>query len=102
MYCGLVTTFPEFISIEVRCTSSQTNSYQGIVITNGTDSFAIFTYQCGAMTWSGNATIGFNAGGSHFENHPLSGTSSAKSIACMNYDTVWANLVFKLTPNGII
>ena len=53
------------------------------------------------MTWSGNATIGFNAGGSHFENHPLSGTLNTKSIACMNYNsTVWTNIIFKLTPNG--
>lgn len=53
------------------------------------------------MTWSGNATIGFNAGGSHFENHLLSGTSSTKSIACKNQsNTMWTNLVFKLTPNG--
>lgn len=79
----------------------QTNSYQGIVITDGTDSFAVFTYQCGAMTWSGNATIGYNAGGSQFENHPLSGSSNTESIGCMNYNnTVWTNIVFKLTPNS--
>jgi hypothetical protein len=79
----------------------QTNSYQGLVITDGRDSFAVFTYQCGAMTWSGNATIGFNAGGSQYENHPLSGSSITRSIACMNYSsTVWINLLFKLTPNS--
>ena len=51
--------------------------------------------------WSGNATIGFNAGGSQFENHPFSGTFNTKSIACINYNnTVWTNLIYKLTPNG--
>ena len=91
-----------FATSKVMCTIAiQTNSYQGIVITDGTDSFAVFTYQCGAMTWSGNATIGFNAGGSQFENHPLSGSSIAQSIGCMNYNsTVWTNLLFKLTPNS--
>ena len=53
------------------------------------------------MTWSGNATIGFNAGGTQFENHPLSGTFSAMSIACLNSNnSVWTNLLFKLTPYG--
>ena len=93
-----------FVTSEVICIlliAIQTNSHQGIVITDGTDSFAVFTYQCGAMTWSGNATIGFNAGGSQFENHPLSGSSMTQSIGCMNYNsTVWTNLLFKLTPNS--
>jgi hypothetical protein len=79
----------------------QTNTYQAVVITNGTESFVVFTYQCGAMTWHGNATIGFNAGGTWFENHPFSGTVNANLIACTNSSqTVWTNLVYKLTPRG--
>lgn len=71
------------------------------MITSGEESFAIFTYQCGAMAWHGNATIGFNAGGTWFENHPLSRTVNANSIACINDNyTVWTNLVYKLTPRG--
>ena len=73
------------------------------MVTNGTESFAIFIYQCGAMGWNGNATIGFNAGGTWFENHPLSGTVNTNSIACTNYSqTVWTNLVYKLTPRGTV
>ena len=53
------------------------------------------------MSWHGNATVGFNAGGTLFENHPLTGTSSANLIACLSYsNTVWTNLVYKLTPSG--
>ena len=62
----------------------------------------MFSYQCGGMTWNGNATIGFNAGGTWFENHPLSRTSNANSVACLNNSrTVWTNLVYKLTPRGM-
>ena len=80
----------------------QTNSYQGIVITDGRESYALFTYQCGSMSWHGNATVGFNAGGTLYENHPLAGTSSANSVSCLSYSTaVWMNLVYKLTPTGM-
>ena len=79
----------------------QVNTYQAIVITNTTKSFAIFTYQCGAMSWHGNATIGFNAGGNFHENHPLSGSAGVSSIACENSSrTVWRNLIYELTPRG--
>ena len=72
-----------------------------MVITDGSESYALFTYQCGSMSWHGNATVGFNAGGTLFENHPLTGTSSANSVACLSYSTtVWMNLVYKLTPSG--
>ena len=72
------------------------------MITDGTESYAVFIYQCGAVTWHGNATIGFNAGGTWFENHPLSGTFSADSVACLNYNSsVWTSLVYKLTPRGM-
>lgn len=81
----------------------QTNTYQAVLITDGSKSFAIFTYQCGAMTWHGNATIGFNAGGTFFENHYLSGTTNAHLISCSNFShTVWANLVYRLIPRGIV
>ena len=86
----------------MRTSLSQVNSYQAIVITNGTKSFAVFTYQCGAMAWHGSATIGFNSGGAYFENHPLSGTANVNSVACENSRlSVWTNLVYELTPRGI-
>ena len=72
-----------------------------VVITDGTESFALFIYQCGAVSWYGNATVGFNAGGTWFENHPLSGTSSVSSVACLNSTGgIWTTLVYKLTPAG--
>ena len=70
-----------------------------MVVTDGTDSYALYIYQCGSMSWHGRATVGFNAGGSLFDNHPLSGNSSINSLACMNYTTtMWTSLIYKLTP----
>ena len=55
-----------------------------MVITNGQQSYALFIYQCDRMGWSGNATIGFSAAGNFYQNHHLSGTPNANSIACIN------------------
>lgn len=78
------------------CTS-QTNTYQGIVATDGQQSYALFTYRCDLMLWSGNATIGFNTDGSFYQNHILSGTSDAKDIACLNSPlSMWSNVLFQL------
>ena len=79
----------------------QTNSYQAIVSTDGTQSFALFTYQCGSMMWSGNATIGFNAGGTFYRNQNLSRTGRINDVACQNYPgAVWSNLVYRLPSFG--
>ena len=77
----------------------QTNTFQGIVITNGYQSFTVFTYHCGMMQWSGNAAIGFKANSGLFKIHELSG-SNAKSIACQNLPTsAWSNVVYQLRKN---
>lgn len=76
----------------------QTNTYQGIVITNGQQSYALFVYQCDRMGWSGNATIGFSAAGNFYQNHHLSGTPNAKRIACMDMTGhVESNIVYQLS-----
>ena len=65
----------------------QTNNYQGIIVTDGISTHAIFTYICGEMQWSslgnGNAAVvGYNSG-TGFYNHPLSGfTLIGDSISC--------------------
>ena len=75
----------------------QTNTYQGILITDGRNSYAVFIYQCDAMGWSGSATIGYYASGDFYENHNLSSTSTANRVACLNTpNTVWSNLVYQL------
>ena len=59
-----------------------------MVVTDGTLNFAMYTYQCDLMGWSGSgdgfyATIGYNLEGL-YQNHQFSGTSSAKDIACQS------------------
>ena len=77
----------------------QRNTFQAIIVTDGSArSYAVFTYRCGSMQWSGEpATIGFNADGGLFENHPLSETLNSRDIACQRFpETVWNNVVYQL------
>ena len=74
--------------------------------------FAIYTYQCDLMEWSGEgeglyATIGYNLNGV-YENHPLSGTMGVRDIAqCPNdaparrqATSSWTNLIYQL-PSAV-
>ena len=75
----------------------QTNTFQGVLITDGRVSYTVFIYDCGRMEWSGGATIGFNTDGTFFVNHPLSQMDNTSEIACLNApETVWSNVVYNL------
>ena len=88
----------------MRLLPLQNNTFQAIVITNGTKSYAVYTYKCGELQWSNEATIGFNAGGEFYDNHPLSGEPHANSIACVHIgdNTTWNNVIYDLVPDGIV
>ena len=80
----------------------QNNTFQGLVITDGTRSYTVFTYRCGLLQWSGldgfypHAVIGYNMRG-QFINHPLSGFSQVLNVACSNTPaTPWSNLVYAI------
>jgi len=80
----------------------QTNTFQGVVVSDGSRSYAVFIYRCGLMEWNGRAIIGFNANGSLYQNHRLAGTFSAKNIACLNSpDAIWSNVVYLLFVRGM-
>ena len=88
------------IKYSISLLVSQTNTFQAIAITDGSQSYAVYTYRCGDLGWSGGATIGYNGGpvGNFYANHPLSGTTSANAIACLNSDlTEWFNLVYNVS-----
>lgn len=73
----------------------QTNTFQGVLITDGMHPFAIFTYKCGSLSWDGDATIGFTTG-DLFAFHPLSGFSAVQ-IACLDYPhSAWTNIIYEL------
>ena len=45
------------------------------------NSYAIFIYECGLLQWDSSATIGYNAGPEHYDNHD----PSSNAVACVNY-----------------
>ncbi len=77
----------------------QVNTFQAILITDGTASYTVFTYRCGSMGWSFNgATIGYNAAGDYFENHPNTGSFVSHEIACLNRPgSEWFNVVYNIS-----
>ena len=74
------------------------------MITNGTKTYAVFTYHCDDITWASpgnNTVIGFYTGGTSYENHPLSGTPDASDIDCESYPpSLWNNIVYDVNPLG--
>ena len=63
----------------------QTNTYQAVVITDGTTTFVQYTYLCDEMQWtkSGNkfAVVGFNLHGRRTNNYLRSGYPTVDGIA---------------------
>ena len=78
----------------------QKNTFEAIIVSNGSDTYAIYTYNCELLTNPGTyrkAVIGYNMGGLTLENNVFSGSSMAHRVACQHlpkYD--WFNLVYKL------
>ena len=68
-----------------------------MLITDGTYSYTVFTYQCGLLEWGNGATIGFNAPGENFDNHD----PSYPDIACLNQPiSDWSNVVYLLSNDS--
>ena len=99
MYSSFISFQPIF--------NSQRNSFQGIVVTDGEQSFAVFTYNCNMLQWSGqseHAVIGTNTGSGvegnfpAFQNHQLSGLPQATMVACanMNRGIQWSDVIYKI------
>ena len=69
--------------------------------TDGTKSYAVFTYKCSSMEWANQPTIGTNAGGTTYNNSDLTGENYAFKIGCVHTglpnDT--NNVVYDLVPN---
>ena len=82
---------------------TQTNTFQGMIVTDFSRSFSVFTYYCGDLSYSNGATIGFATGDGLFANHPASLNGLAQSIACLNSPaTPWVNVVYEITVPGKI
>ena len=77
----------------------QKNTFQGVVITDGMLSYAVFIYKCDLLQWSGltnHAVIGYNMNGL-FLNHPLAGLSQVSNVDCVNSPaTSWSTVLYPI------
>ena len=79
----------------------QTNTFQGVLVTDFERSYAIYTYFCGDLGFSGNVTIGFATGDGMFADHESTLSGNAQSIACLNIpDSPWVNIVYGISSSG--
>ena len=72
------------------------------MITDGKESYTVFIYMCDLMQWSGlwrYPTIGYNAGGFLFANHPLTARENAHNIDCAKSDSLYTNVMYKISVN---
>ena len=79
---------------------SVTNTFQSILITDGTDTYAVFIYECGAMEWGGGV-IGWQADPSLYVSQSSSGDSDNNEIGCQ-YSSSYSAIVYKLSKFNIL
>lgn len=94
--CKFISLIYTFKMLYSPSSLSKTNTFQGILITNKQQSYAVFTYKCGLIRWSGDASIGFNTDGQFYHSHYLSLTSNASMVSCINSYSAWTNIVYQL------
>ena len=89
---------------------TQTNTYQAIIISDGRETYSIFTYNCDELNWAGAgndyASVGFSVLGTdvasgftqNFANYPLSRLPQVSMVACENtpLNRPWTNLVYRV------
>ena len=70
------------------------NTFQAILVTDETYSYAVFIYKCGLMEWDAGATNGYTSNGDLFDNHD----PSSRDVACVNSpDSDWSNILYQLS-----
>ena len=82
----------------------QTNTFQGMLITDSANSYAVFTYYCGDLNYPTfmhyypPSAIGFSTEDGL---HAVHEATFRSNIACLNHPTSpWVNIVYELTDNG--
>ena len=76
----------------------QTNTYQGVLITDGLSSFAVFIYRCGYLEPEGIGRIGYYINNVTFMEHTLANSSS---VACQSPQSEWSALIYRLNEPGM-
>ena len=70
------------------------NTFQAILITDGTYTITIFIYKCGLLEWDNGVTIGYSAGDDPYDNYD----PSSSNIACENSpDSEWNNVLYVIS-----
>ena len=74
---------------------STTNTFQGILISDGTSSYAVFIYDCSNMEWGGGV-IGWQQSTTQYGSHSASGQISANSAVCGFQTSTFTTLVYRI------
>ena len=82
----------------------QSNTYQAVVITDGSSTYTVFTYLCNDLD---NTTLGGRIGyyndSCNFVEDPSSSAQMSFMVACENEDiSLWNNIVYHLTPGWVV
>lgn len=80
----------------------QTNTFQGMLITDFVTSYAVFTYYCGHMSYSDPGVIGFAHTGLNLDvRHGAFYRDNPHEISCFNNESSpWVNVVYQISFSG--
>ena len=74
---------------------STTNSFQGILISDGSSSYAVFIYDCTNMEWGGGV-IGWQQSTTRYASHSASRQSSSNEAVCDYQSSSFTSLVYRV------
>ena len=72
-----------------------------MLVTDSINSYAVFTYYCGDLSYSPSVSVGFGTEDGLYGVHEATFRGSADMMACLNEpSSPWMNIVYELTNNG--
>ena len=99
---GDLVSFSSCLITQTICISLQTNTFQGILVTDFNTSYIIVTYRCGDMEFSNPGRIGFYIGNDITVLVGASKREKPHLYSCINEpDTAWVNQAAEITGAGI-
>ena len=78
----------------------QSNTYQGVLITDGEVSYTIFIYRCGLLENGAVGAMGYYINDTHFQEHSLSNSDLSSTVACQSNTSDWSALMYSLNGTG--
>ena len=74
---------------------STTNTFQGILISDGYSSYAVFTYDCSNMEWGGGV-IGWQQSTTQYASHDNSDDRDSNEAVCRYQTSSFTTLVYRV------